>query len=175
MTSEDIGRGALDPADAALAAALEAPGEQATLTLEELAAASGLGQPVLEALEREGLLLPSATPDGPRYTPGDVEAVRAGMTLLEAGLPLGELLDLARRFDDALGGVAEHAVELFVEFVRDPVKGTAGDEALAAARMVAAFEAMLPATGRLVGHYVQRLLVAAARQRLAGDGHGEGG
>lgn len=175
MGSDDIGQGALDRADAALVAALDASRGPATLTLDELAESSGVGQPVLEALEREGLLLPSPTPDGPRYTSGDVEAVRAGLTLLEAGLPLGELLDLARRFDDALRGVTDHAVELFLEFVRDPAKGTTDDEAEAAERMVTAFEAMLPATGRLVGHYVQRLLVAAARARLPGDPQGQAG
>ena len=31
-----------------------------------------------------------------------------------------------------------------------------------------AFETMLPAVGRLVGHHFQRLLIADARTRLAG-------
>lgn len=165
----------LDHADAALAAALAAPRDRATLTLAELAEASGVGDPVLEALEREGLLAATPTPEGPRYTPDDLDAVRAGLSLLEAGLPLGELLDLARRFDDALRGVTDHAVELFLEFVRDPIKGTTGDDAQAAERLVAAFDAMLPATGRLVGHYVQRLLVDAAQERVSGPSTGGGG
>lgn len=163
----------LDPADAALAAALGVPAAGAgtdadadgLLTLGELAEAADLSLPLLEAIHREGFLVARAEAP-PRFALEDAEAVRAGLALVEAGLPLAELLDLARRTDAAMRGVAEHAVDLFVRFVRDPVQGTAASSDEAAARLVAAFQAMLPATERLVGHHFRQLLVAAARRRL---------
>ena len=162
----------LDPADAALAAALSTPEtadpDARLLTLDELAAAADLSLPLLEAITREGLLVPREE-DPPRFALEDAEAVRAGLALVEAGLPLAELLDLARRTDAAMRGVADHAVDLFVEFVRDPVHGTAASSDEAAERLVAAFQSMLPATERLVGHHFRQLLVAAARRRIADE------
>lgn len=161
----------LHPADAALAAALTGPssdesGDDGLLTIDELAEHSGLSVTVLEAVEREGLLVPVATGDQRRYAPSDVDVVRAGMQLLEAGLPLGELLDLARRTDESLRGVADHAVDVFLRFVRDPIRGTATSDDEATRRLLDAFERMLPAAGDLVGSHMRRLVVVAARTRL---------
>jgi DNA-binding transcriptional MerR regulator len=159
----------LEPWDAALLAALERPleGTPGLLTLGELAARSGMPPAVLEALAREGLLLARSAEGEPRYHPDDAEAVRAGMELVEAGLPLAELLDLARRMDRAMRPVADAAVEVFARFVRDSVEASARDDDEAAARLVEAFRTMLPATGRLVDHHFRALLVAGARSRLA--------
>jgi menaquinone-specific isochorismate synthase len=63
----------------------------------------------------------TARPATPRRRRGGAR----GLTLLDAGLPLGELLDLGRRTDEAVRSVADHAVEAFLRFVRDPVRGTA--------------------------------------------------
>lgn len=157
----------LDPVDEALADALTSvdDGSEALLTLQELAERSGISEAVLEAVAREGLLVPTAT-DPPRFAPSDVDVVRAGVSLLEAGLPLGELLDLARRTDEALRDLADHAVETFLRFVRDPVRGTAESPDEASQQLVMAFRSMLPATGELVGSHFRRLLVLAARARL---------
>ena len=62
--------------------------------------------------------------------------------------------------------VAERAVDLFVRFVRDPIRGTAPSEEEAAAKLTEAFAAMLPATGALVGSHFRRLLIAEAQARL---------
>jgi hypothetical protein len=151
-----------DPSDAALAAALT-PGDDGELvTLQQLADRADLSLPLLEAVAREGLLVARAD-DPPRYALRDAEVVRAGLALVQAGLPLGELLDLARRTDEAMRPIAEHAVELFVAFVRDPVLGTSADDDEAAERLVAAFRTMLPATEQLVGQHFRELLLAAAR------------
>lgn len=159
----------LHPADAALAAALTDPspdGQDGLLTLGELAERAGLSVAVLEAVEREGLLVPRVPGDRPLYAPSDIEVIRAGMQLLEAGLPLGELLDLARRTDESLRGVADHAVDVFLRFVRDPIRGSASDDDEATRRLLDAFERMLPAAGDLVGSHMRRLVVVAARSRL---------
>lgn len=164
-----------DPVDAALIAALSTEsgavtGATSGLSLDELAEQAGLPATVVEAVAREGLLHPVPGSDPPRFTTDDLSVLTAGTTLLEAGLPLGELLDLARRTDQTLRQLADHAVEVFLHFVRDPVRGTAEDPEEAAQRLVGAFQSMLPATGELVGAHFRRLLVAAARARVEDHG-----
>lgn len=161
---------ALDDPDAALAAAV-VDDDTAGFDLDALAAEVGTTRTLLEAVERAGLLVPHHLDvDGtPRYSAADAAAVRAGLTLLDAGLPLGELLDLARRTDSAVRQVADHAVEAFLRFVRDPVRGTAGSDEEAAVRLVAAYEQMLPATEQLVAHHLRRRLLAAASERIAAE------
>jgi DNA-binding transcriptional MerR regulator len=180
-------RGELDTAEQALALALVRPdpgaGAVTRLTTEELAERTGVPATLLEALAREGLLNPTGDEDDPRYDPDDAEVVRAGLALLEAGVPLSELLDLARRHDAAMRATAEHAVDLFARFVRDPARAEARDESEVAERTVGALHAMLPATSTLVAHHFRRQLLDAARARLedspgvleAGGNRGAGG
>lgn len=156
----------MDPRDLALNRALIPDDETALLTLAELAERSRLSLPLLEAVAREGLLLPRRPTPEPLYHLDDAEAVRAGLDLVAAGLPLGELLEVARRADEAMRPVASAAVDAFVRFVSDPVEGTAASDEEAAGRLVTAFESMLPAAGRLVAHHFQRLLLEEARSRL---------
>lgn len=156
----------LDPWDRALLAALSGEDDPHLETLEELAASSGAPLPLLEALAREGLLIPRRVDPEPVYDPADAEAVRAGLAVVEAGLPLAELLDLARRMDEAMRPVAEASVEVFARFVRDSVEASADDEGEAAERLVGAFRVMLPAASRLVEHHFRRLVIAAALRRL---------
>lgn len=161
--------GDLDAADEALVAAIEtpSPGEhEALLSLDELAERTGVSPALLQAIEREGLLVPRESEDGPVYTEEDAAAVSAGLQLLGAGLPLGELLALAREHDAAMRPVAQRAVDLFVRFVRDPIRGTTADEKEAAEKLTEAFAVMLPATGALVGSHFRRLLIAEAQARL---------
>jgi DNA-binding transcriptional MerR regulator len=164
-------------ADAVLASVLSGPvpgeeeaGEDELLSVDELARRTGVSTALLQAIEREGLLVPRGSDGGARYSAGDAEAVRAGLTLLEAGLPLGELLELARRHDAAMRDIARHAVELFIRFVRDPIRGRASSETEAAERLVAAFREMLPATGSLVAHHFRRVLLAEAQARVEREG-----
>jgi hypothetical protein len=158
----------LDVPDAALVAAV-ADDEHAPFDLAGLSEETGAGRTLLEALERAGLLVAHHVDDEgvARYSAADAAAVRAGLALLEAGLPLGELLDLARRTDSAVTEVADHAVEAFLRFVRDPVRGTAGSDDEAADRLVTAYREMLPATERLVAHHLRRRLLATATERVA--------
>lgn len=175
----DASDASLDAPDAALAAAA-ADDEMAPYGLDGLLAATGATPALLAAVERTGLLAPHHVDDRgmPRYSDADVAAVRAGMTLLDAGLPLGELLDLARRTDRAIQQIADHAIEAFLRFVRDPVRGTASSDEEAAARLVTAYEEMLPATERLVAHHLRRRLLTRAAERVAvelGDDTADGG
>lgn len=160
----------LDAPDAALAGAM-ADDEHAPYDLDGLATEVGATRALLDAVERAGLLLPHHV-DGDgvaRYSDADVAAVRSGLTLLDAGLPLGELLDIARRTDEAVAAIAEPAVEAFLRFVRDPVRGSAGSDDEAAERLVTAYQRMLPATEHLVAHHLRRRLLASAASRLADE------
>lgn len=167
-------RSDLAPNDAALAAAVtsgrdgRADDLSAPLDLAGLAKEVGASATLLESVARAGLLLPHHVDDDgvERYSASDVEAVRAGLTLLDEGLPLAELLALAGPTDSAVRDVAERAVDAFLRFVRDPTMAD-GDDAAAAERLVAAFERMLPATEVLVAHHLRRRLILAALKRLA--------
>lgn len=160
--------GTLSRPDAALAAAV-ADDEHAPFDLDGLAVEVGTTRALLESIARAGLLLPHhVDEDGlPRFSRADAEAVRGGLALVDAGLPLGELLDLGRRTDVAVREIAEHAVDAFLRFVRDPVRGTVADDAEASERLVTAYRVMLPATERLVAHHTRRRLLAAAAERVA--------
>ena len=169
--------GELDAADEALASALASaiPGDdtdgdqgpEELLTLEEFAARTGIPEALIQVIERQGLLV--APPgDGPRYTSADVRAASAGIALLEAGLPLDELLALAKEHDRAARATAARAVELFDAYVRAPIREESQSDAEAAERLVEAFRTLLPATTRLVAHHFQRVLLAAAQARFEG-------
>jgi hypothetical protein len=164
-------RRALSRPDAALADALGSPVDdlEAPHDLDDLAAAVGTTRTLLEAVARSGLLLPHHIDDAgvERFSAADAAAVEAGLTLLDAGLPLDELLELARSTDRAITTIAEAAVEAFLRFVRDPVLGETDDESLAAERLVDAYVRMLPATERLVSHHLRRRLVARALERAS--------
>ena len=90
------------------------------LTLPELAETSGVPLALLDAITREGLLMPRVHDGEPRYTAADAHIVAAGLRLLEAGLPLPDLLGLARRHHDATRAIAEDAVAMFDAHVRVP-------------------------------------------------------
>jgi DNA-binding transcriptional MerR regulator len=140
------------------------------LTLDDLAAATGVSTAVLQAIEREGLLVPRVVEGRRFYSAGDAAGVSAGLELLAAGLPLSELLELARRHHEAMRSIAEQAVDLFVRFVRDPIHASASTEDEAADKLVGAFKRMLPATTTLVASHFERVLLLVAQERLEQEG-----
>jgi DNA-binding transcriptional MerR regulator len=166
--------GELDHADEELVAALAREhhgGQRAAsgavwLTLEELATSSGIPLPLLQAVEREGLLVPRRVAGNLRYTEADVEVAAAGLRLLEHGLPLPELLELAREHDAAVRAIATRAVELFDQHIRHPLRAAGSPDGDAARRLVAAFEDLLPATLTIVAHHFRRTLLAVAQEHI---------
>jgi hypothetical protein len=154
-----------DPTDAILLDALE-PGDDELLTLEELAETSSISPVVIAMLVREGWIVPHVTESGERFDRADLGAVSAGLRLVEAGLPMAELLDLARRMDEAMDPVARLAVDVFARFVRDSVEASAASTDEAASTLQRAVDEMLPATSALVGEHFRRLVVKHATARL---------
>jgi len=170
-------RGELDEADEALVEAVVAGGEGAKegqeefWTLAELGRRAGVPETLLEALEREGILVPRHQNGAARYTEADLVALRAGLKLLEYGLPLGDVLELARTHEQAARLVAEQAVTLFDRHVRQARRD--GDGSRAAAETVEAFHALLPATVALVAHHFRRILLVVAQEHIEAVGDDE--
>jgi len=163
--------GELDATDEPLAAAVAgAVAAEGTLTLDELAERSQVPLALLDAVVREGLLVPRVADGEARYTTSDVDTIRAGLQLLEAGLPLPELLALARRHHDATRATADEAVELFDIHIRRPMRDLALPDDEKAARLVDAFRTLLPAVTGLVEHHFRRVLLEVAQEHLEAVG-----
>ena len=152
----------------AVAAAQGAGGDDEELvTLDGFAERSGVPASLIQAVEREGIELGRSVDGEIRYTTADVDMVRGALRLLEFGLPLGDLLSLARDTNDAMVALAERAVALFDEHVREPIRDTAATDEEAAARLVEAFDTLLPTVTNLVANHFRRVVLAAAEERLA--------
>jgi len=164
--------GDLDAADEPLAAAVAeaSSGDEEFLTVAELAERSGVPLPLIEAVSREGLLVPRLHEGEPRYTADDVRIVSAGLRLLQAGLPLPGLLDLARQHHGAMRAVAAQAVDLFDVSVRQPLRASALAEEEKADQLVEAFRVLLPAVSELVAHHFRRVLLQVAQEHLESVG-----
>jgi DNA-binding transcriptional MerR regulator len=181
LTLALIGRvlaGDLDPSDAPLAAAVaaaQADGDapdapEELLTLAELAALAGVPDALLAAVADEGLLVPRVVDGEARYTSADAAVVRAGLELLEQGLPMPELVALARVHHEATRAVAERAVAMFDEHVRRPLRSSSLDDDAKAAALVESFRVLLPAVTALVSHHFRRVLLAVAQEHLEAVG-----
>ncbi len=155
-------------ADLAVAVALargEGPKEE-LLTLDQFSQRSGVPASLIQAVEREGIRLGRVADGEERYTTADIDMVRAALRMLEFGLPLSDLLALARDTNDALTSLAERAVELFDEHVRKPIRDTAGSDEEAAKELVEAFDTLLPAVTNLVSNHFRRVLLTVAEEHL---------
>jgi DNA-binding transcriptional MerR regulator len=161
----DLGKPDADLA-AAVAAARGDTVEEELLGLDEFAQRSGVPASLIQAVEREGIRFGIEVDGVERYTTADIEMVRGALRLLEFGLPLGELLALARDTNEAMTTLAARAVELFDEHVRKPIRDTAASEEAAAAQLVEAFDTLLPAVTNLVASHFRRVLLGVAEDHL---------
>jgi DNA-binding transcriptional MerR regulator len=164
--------GELAATDAPLAAAVAGAqrGDADLLDLDELAARVGIPAPLVEAVVREGLLAPRERDGHVGYTLDDVEVLRSGLRLLEAGFPLNDLLALARRHHDATRAIATDAVVMFDTHVRHPLQASDLSDAQKAERLVDAFGTLLPTVTALVAHHFRSVLLEVAQERLEADG-----
>jgi DNA-binding transcriptional MerR regulator len=152
--------------------------DEDVFTIDELATATGVPLALLKAVEAEGLLIPRRIGDQERYTTEDVAAAHAGLLLLEWGIPLSALLDLARRHHEATEAVARDAVNLFSTYVRRPLRGerpAAGGQRSTppdadVERLVRAYSELLPAVNTLVANHFTRTLVNTALDHVERSG-----
>jgi DNA-binding transcriptional MerR regulator len=150
--------------------AVDAPADE-LLTLSELADRAHVPEAILTAVAGEGLLVPQRGADGAdRYAASDVELVTAGLRLLEAGFPLPELLALARRHHDATRAIADDAVRMFDQYVREPLRTAQLTDDEKAGRLVDAFGTLLPTATTLVAQHFRAVLLEVAIEHLEAVG-----
>src|SRR5205807_4445366 len=127
---------------------------------------------VLAALEQSEILVPvSVTAGGARqYRASDVRALAAGMRLLEAGVPLQDLLALAADHARAVNETARRAVVLFDHHVRERLQAE-GSGIDVGSRLLQLFDQLLDASAFLVEHHFRRALLRAARTHVERDTH----
>lgn len=173
VVTGELGHADVDLA-AAVAAARGDAAQDELFTLDGFAQRAGVPASLIQAVEREGIRLGREIEGEQRYASADIDIVRTALRLLDFGLPLGDLLALARDTDAAMRSVADRAVDLFDEHVRKPIRDTAGDERAAAEQMVGAFGELLPAVTRLVAQHFERVLLETAEERIEGLADGQG-
>ncbi|HEX6487983.1 MAG TPA: MerR family transcriptional regulator [Candidatus Dormibacteraeota bacterium] len=158
--------GELESSDEALVAAITHPPAPETLTLEELSERSGVAVPLLRSLEHAGLLVAVDAADEQRYPAEDLASLAAGLKLVEAGVPLPDLLELGREHAASVERTAERAVELFDRHVRERIQAAGGSQEQAERELLRLFEELLEASGVLVRAHFQRTLLRAARAHV---------
>jgi DNA-binding transcriptional MerR regulator len=158
--------GELEPSDESLVAAVTHPEAPLTLTLDQLAERSGVAAPLLRSLESAGLLVPVEGGTEALYPAEDLEAIAAGMQLIAAGVPIGDLIELGRDYATATDRVARRAVDLFDEHVRERIQSEGGTPEAAERKLLELFNQLMDASGVLVRHHFQRTLIRAARDHI---------
>ncbi len=143
-----------------LAALLEESVGERMLSREAFAAESGMPEGMVLAAERAGLFEPVVVDGEPRFVEADLAMARAALMLLEAGIPLQELIELATRHAQNVQAVCDGAIDLFDASVRKRIPH-ADDE-----RVARIFKEMLPQVTRLVALHFQRTLIARALDRF---------
>ena len=153
-------------ADARLAAAVADRGAAIQLTASELAGRTGVPEAVIEVLADAGLLSPTGTQGSRRYSTADAELVATGRELLDVGLPIDELIDLARHYHEVTTDIADRAVDLFADHIRRPIRESEGTDDEKAERLVAAFDVLFPAVTSMVWSHFGRILLERAAAAL---------
>lgn len=147
-------------------------GEEERLNLAELAERARVPPGLLRSLEASGLLSPLHIDDDRRYTTGDVRAVRMVLSLVGAGVPMDEFMNVARTQIDAASSVAEGAVDLFLRYVRQPLVDARLPPDEEADQLVTAFRLMLHAATELVAYNIQRMMLNLVEGRMERLGTG---
>ena len=158
--------GELEASDESLVAAVTSPASPQTLTLDQLAERSGVAAPLLRSLQATGLLVPVEGGDEPLFPAEDLEAIGAGMKLIEAGVPIADLIEIGRDYAAATERVARQAVDLFDHHVRERIQSEGGNAEAAERRLLELFNELMEASGVLVRHHFQRTLLRAARDHI---------
>jgi len=139
-------------------------------SLRELSERSRVPPSMLRSLAASGVLRPRGSGEAAYYTSADVRAVRDLLSLIGTGLPMEEFMRVAHVELEAIEATAAQAVELFLRFVREPLKAArlpARDEA---ERLVEAFRLMLHSTTSLMAYNFQRAVLNAAHETIEAGG-----
>lgn len=135
------------------------------LTLDELSHKTSIPTPLLQGLITEGLIPPVKMNGSEVFPASDVDMARAGLALLESGIPLSDLLDLAKRHHNATKESAKQAINLFDQYIRNPITDQ-NDAKESSEKLVESFNRLLPAAVALVAGHFERTLLALAQNHL---------
>ena len=141
-----------------------------SFNLHEVSERTGVPTAILRSLESAGLI--RARPSGGEraYTEADVQAVRLMLGLIGGGLPIDELIHIARKQSEALEKLAAGCVELFVTYGREPIHRAGLSQRQEAERVVAALRLMLQGTTSVVAYNFQRMVLNAAYDTIVERG-----
>lgn len=151
---------------------------------EEFLHEAAMPATLLDVAEEAELIQPHHIDGEPHYTEADLQMFRAGRVLIEAGLPLTELVVLARDHAHSVEGVAERAVDLFDRYIRrahstQPLATPRASDLYDtnvilqenatqdAETALERFHVLLPEITRLVALHFERTLIRRALQRFA--------
>ncbi|HEX4540450.1 MAG TPA: MerR family transcriptional regulator [Acidimicrobiales bacterium] len=151
-----------DPTDGDVAEIVD----EETFDLRELADRSGVPTPMLRSLEASGLIRSRRLNAEGRYTHADVRAVSIILTLVGGGLPLEELMKVARIQLEAAEDVAEGSVSLFMSHVRAPLQEMGLSQREHSDRLVAALRLMLHSSAALLAYNFQRMVLNAIQEEI---------
>ncbi len=143
------------------------------LTLREVAELTKVPPALLRSLEASKVLRPRRIGTEVRYTVFDVRAVKMLLSLLGSGLPMEEFMRVAHIQLEAVDDVAEGAVDLFVRYVRDPLRAQGLEGTEEAERMIAGFRLMLEAATLLLAYNFQRTVLSALQAEIDANGSDE--
>ena len=140
--------------------ALLADGSGELLDRNQVADAAGVDPQIVDLAVAAHLLEPIETTDrGPAFGEDAVTMLQAARQILEAGVPLDELVTLATSHAASITGVVDAAIDLFADHV---VPRHDGDPAA----LTETFQHLLAQTTTLVARHFQRTLVARSVERL---------
>ncbi|HEU4427526.1 MAG TPA: MerR family transcriptional regulator [Myxococcota bacterium] len=162
---EQIVRLAKPAAPQLLSALIEEGVGARTYSRAELAALSGISEPVLAVVQRSGLLQPVSIDGEERFSESDLGMCRAALVIFGSGLPIPELLALASEHARAIETSADRAIAIFENRAR---AAGAGDGA--PLDLAALFRQLLPEATRLVALHFHTTIVRRALARLADVG-----
>jgi DNA-binding transcriptional MerR regulator len=155
-----------DVVDRALVAAVKEKAGEARYTSTQFARLLGIPKGLLDLVDNSELREAVAGETGDNlYSDVDLEAARGVMRLLEHGLPITRLLEVAIKHHRATGQTVDEAIDLFNAYVRGRQRDGDSVEAVADA-----FREMLPIVVSLVAQHFHRLLVGRALARIKQTG-----
>ena len=133
-----------------------------SLSLDELITASGINREIVHLAVDAGLIRPLNT-DGEQFGIATLSMLKAGVELLDAGVPFDELIHLAVRHADHVESVAKDAVALFVKHLDET--STSSQTQLV--------ESIVPLVTELVAQHFRQTLVEQVGRHLLDGGRSE--
>lgn len=135
-------------------------GSSDSLSFDELVAASGTDKEIVQLAVDAGLIRPLTT-NGAQFGISTLSMLKAGVELLDAGVPFDELIHLAVRHADHVESVAKDAVDLFAKHL--------GETSVSSQTQVV--ETILPAVTELVAQHFRQTLIEQVGLHLQEGGH----